>query len=325
MSLAAAAAVAAATSKAEANGERRNSLGQMPKMPWVWVADQRTPSEPRKLPVPKYFQCGNEHIGKLTWDSMKKWLSRGVERQVTSAWIAVEEPGKSEWHLHEVPIQLSSSPFKDGTLVVVCCGNEPLKPNISGQLPAPFKWKPAQTTETSVLGGKMWKSARSRVIATMAFGGPAAFGRRLSGESEKSAATASDADGCASREMSDLRPESASHNKQLLKPAIKKGEGTAKPAGTKPKKVRAKARLKFEEDAVGMELPPESADPAADLNAPAKPWLLYCGPGAPTTMTRSTQTEPLKLLKASRSASGCCQCSQCCCDVYDENDVLPIH
>lgn len=46
MSLAAAAAVAAA-SKAEANGERRNSLGQMPKMPWVWVADQRTPSEPR--------------------------------------------------------------------------------------------------------------------------------------------------------------------------------------------------------------------------------------------------------------------------------------
>eukprot|EP00913_Durusdinium_trenchii_P020884 g19622.t1 len=105
----------------------------------------------------------------------------------------------------------------------------------------------------------------------MAFGGPAAFGRRLSGESEKSAATASDADGCASREMSDLRPESASHNKQLLKPAIKKGEGTAKPAGTKPKKVRAKARLKFEEDAVGMELPPESADPAADLNAPAKP------------------------------------------------------
>ena len=115
-----------------------------------------------KLPVPKYFQCGNEHIGKLTWDSMKKWLSRGVERQVTSAWIAVEEPGKSEWHLHEVPIQLSSSPFKDGTLVVVCCGNEPLKPNISGQLPAPFKLKPAQTTETSArcsVSAPVWRSS----------------------------------------------------------------------------------------------------------------------------------------------------------------------
>ena len=102
-----------------------------------------------KLPVPKYFQSGNEHIGKLTWESMKKWLSRGVERQVTSAWIAFEQPGKSEWHLQEVPVQLNSSPFKDGTLVVVCCGNEALKANISGQLPPPFKLKLKSTNAES--------------------------------------------------------------------------------------------------------------------------------------------------------------------------------
>lgn len=94
--------------------------------------------------MPKYFQSGNEHVGKLTWDSLKKWLSRGMERQVTSAWIAAEQPGKSEWHLHEVPVQLSSSPFKDGTLVVVCCANESLNPDVSGQLPPPFKLRPVQ-------------------------------------------------------------------------------------------------------------------------------------------------------------------------------------
>ena len=94
-----------------------------------------------KLPVPKYFQSGNEHVGKLTWESMKKWLSRGLERPVTSAWIAVEQPGKSDWHLHEIPVQLSSSPFKDGTLVVVCCANESFNPNVSGRLPPPVNFR----------------------------------------------------------------------------------------------------------------------------------------------------------------------------------------
>lgn len=138
-STAAAAAVAAMNAT-----ERRTSLGELPKMPWVWVCDQRSPSEPRKLPVPKNFQTGQEQKGKLTWESMRKWLSRGVERQVTSAWIAVEQPGKSEWILHEVDVQLSSSPFKDGTLVVVCCDNAALNPNVSGQLPPPVKLRPYQ-------------------------------------------------------------------------------------------------------------------------------------------------------------------------------------
>lgn len=44
MSAAAAAAVAVNLSN-----ERRPSLGEMPKLPWVWVCDQRTPSKPRIL------------------------------------------------------------------------------------------------------------------------------------------------------------------------------------------------------------------------------------------------------------------------------------
>lgn len=336
MSTSAAAAAVAAT--VSMNNPRRNSLGEMPKMPWVWVCDQRTPSQPRKLPVPKYFQSGNEHVGKLTWESMKKWLSRGVERQVTSAWIAVEQPGKSEWHLHEVPVQLSSSPFKDGTLVVVCCGNESLNPNVSGQLPPPVKLRPFQnqaSSDASVLGGKMWKSARSRVLATMAFSQPATiFGKRLSNESDRSLASAASA--ASNREAFAPLPEDkmqreterevaeAEPSVPPLKPAIKKGKETKAIKGVRTeggKLGKAKPRLKFEgheEDA--MDVPAECHDLNDGFNAPVKPWLLSCGP-APKTMTRATQTEPLKV----RGSCGrCCRCHMCCCDGYEDSDILHV-
>eukprot|EP00438_Fugacium_kawagutii_P015403 Skav225163 [mRNA] locus=scaffold1056:332893:341115:- [translate_table: standard] len=275
------AAAAAVAANASRDQPRRNSLG--------------------KLPVPKYFQSGNEHVGKLTWDSLKKWLSRGMERQVTSAWIAAEQPGKSEWNLHQVPVQLSSSPFKDGTLVVVCCANESLNPDVSGQLPPPFKLRPVQkqqaSSDASVLGGKMWKSARSRVLATVAFSQPGAiFGRRLSNESERSSVTST-----TGREIREAVPNHSRHSKSTkgaevaetsvqlpLKPAIKEGKGSetktikgVRTEGAKPPG-KAKPRLKFEgheEDAMAMDIPSECSDPIDGFNAPVKPWLLSCGPG----------------------------------------------
>ena len=57
-------------------------------------------------------------------------------------------------------------------------------------------WKPFVA---KVFVGKMWKTARSKVTATMAFGGPLTFGKRLSGASAESvkSMTPSDFDGCA--------------------------------------------------------------------------------------------------------------------------------
>ena len=48
-------------------------------------------------------------------------------------------------------MQLMSSPFKDGTLVVVCCAEETLTPNIFAQLPAPSKLH-RQMSKEAVVG-----------------------------------------------------------------------------------------------------------------------------------------------------------------------------
>ncbi|CAJ1374198.1 unnamed protein product [Effrenium voratum] len=190
-SFAAAAAVAAGKHSRE-NLEKQSTFGELPKMPWIYVCDQRQPVQPRRLPVPKYFQCGNEHAGKLTWESVAKWLSRGVERQVTAIWIASEQAGKNEWKVQELPMQLMSSPFKDGTLVVVCCAEETLTPNIFAQLPAPSKLHRQMSKEAVALGGKMWKSARSRVGVIMAFRPPPLFGNFSSLSDSHRSATPTD-------------------------------------------------------------------------------------------------------------------------------------
>ncbi|CAE7684995.1 unnamed protein product, partial [Symbiodinium sp. CCMP2456] len=314
MSAAAAAAFVVRSNSSQAAPHRHDSsLGEMPKMPWVWVCDQKAPAKPKKLPVPKYFQHGNEHAGKLTWESILRWLSRGVERQVTSIWIAAERPGGSDWSLDEVAV-LDSSPFKDGTLVVVCCANERLNPNLSGLLPAPAKLRMRLSDAAQAQSAKMWKSAKSRMMATMALSRAAnVFSKRNSDQSDESSLWTRDENQADQASRMDSARDTSGSGSVSLKSAIKKDV--------------SKKKLRFDvgggegEESFLELLPPVSADPpAADLNKPKTPWLLHamdiepCGDNA---VSRGTQTEAV----AKASPRPCCRFGACGYGVEEDEET----
>ncbi|CAE7233348.1 unnamed protein product [Symbiodinium natans] len=224
-------------------------------------------------------------------------------RKVTSIWIAVERPGGVDWSLDEVSPKMDSSPFKDGTLVVVCCANESLNPNLNGLLPAPAKLHTRLSDAAQSL--KMWKSAKSRMMATMALSRAASvFGKRNSDRSDESSlwdrSTQSDHQAIAGQSAR----ETSGTGSLTLKSAIKKDA--------------AKKKLRFDIEGAEAELPltdllpPVSADPeAADFNKPKTPWLLQhptdAEPLGDNAMSRGTQTEPM----AKATSRRCCRCGPC--------------
>lgn len=129
MSTAAAAATVVAT-----RGSRPVNT-ELPKLQWVEAFRQNHPTSPHKLPVPRLFQRGQEGKGRLTEDAVLLWLSRGLDRKVTSAYVinwtsAGPDIVKFESHC-------SPSPFVDGCRIVVLCGGEKLDPSIAQRLPLP--------------------------------------------------------------------------------------------------------------------------------------------------------------------------------------------
>jgi len=112
-------------------------LGPLPQLMWVDIFDQRDMAKPKQLPVPKLFQQGQEHNGRMTMDAVLRWLSRGLERNVTSVHIGTlttTGDGRA-WSLAAFRSDAVASPFVEGAAVVVCCDGEGLRPGVAAALP----------------------------------------------------------------------------------------------------------------------------------------------------------------------------------------------
>eukprot|EP00930_Biecheleria_cincta_P017570 TRINITY_DN13924_c1_g1_i1.p1 TRINITY_DN13924_c1_g1~~TRINITY_DN13924_c1_g1_i1.p1 ORF type:complete len:368 (+),score=43.48 TRINITY_DN13924_c1_g1_i1:29-1132(+) len=154
------------------------SLGELPKLPWIHLCDQQNVHKLIKVPVPKFFQRGQEHARRLTPEALHKWLSRVSGKNVTCVHIAVGMR-KSLDNRRLIPFQYDSavkmSPFVDGALVVVCCNGAALDPEVCSKLKSPSSRSPskerASNVQSQVQSGvaKLWSSARARVHASRAF------------------------------------------------------------------------------------------------------------------------------------------------------------
>jgi len=155
-------------------------------MSWIHVCYQRFPQELKKVPVPRGFEQGREGDGKLAVELVHKWLSRVIEREVTSVYIAspTDDPdaSKTQWCLKPFSEgNAEKSPFAEGAVVVVCARGQPLDPEVETHVPkmmslanpcAPRSWTDA--SQTQVVGRVMglWSKAKIKTSVAVALARP---------------------------------------------------------------------------------------------------------------------------------------------------------
>lgn len=154
-------------------GRRRDraiDLGPLPKLKWVEVYDQKRLHRMHKIPVPRLFQRGQEHCGKLTHEAVFRWLSRSLEKKVTAVYTGTAPPVAKNgsivgaWSLAEFDPE-AESPFVDGVAIVCCCNGEDLRPELQPQ---------RSEAEAPMRGEKTapWRRAVARVRIVSAFAQP---------------------------------------------------------------------------------------------------------------------------------------------------------